>query len=204
LLGHPFAPTIAAVSENQSSPDHLSTLSRSRGWLLVGGILSLLVGFSAIGSPYVYSFVLARFLGIFALVSGAIALPLAIFGKNARHRILEALLAVARIVAGIILLNCLASSVVVITLILAIFLLVEGALMMGAAIGMRAHPGWIWMFLSGVGSLVIGLMVMNRWPSSSAAILGLFLGLHLVMNGASLLALAMVGPKSITANRATT
>jgi len=50
---------------NQSSlasaaPD----LSKSKGWLIAGGILSIFVGFSAIGSPLVFSLVIAQFLGV--------------------------------------------------------------------------------------------------------------------------------------------
>jgi uncharacterized membrane protein HdeD (DUF308 family) len=154
----------------------------------------LLVGFSAMGSPYLYSLALARFLGIFALVSGFISLPLALFGKDTRHRALEALLALVRIAAGVTLLFCLKSSVVVITFILSIFLIVEGVLLTGTSLRMRNTPGWFWTMLSGIASLVLGVMVYNRWPSDSAAVLGLFLGLHLVMNGASLLALGLAGP----------
>jgi uncharacterized membrane protein HdeD (DUF308 family) len=184
------------MSEAPSTSTSSNTPAIGRGWLILGGILSLLVGFSAMGSPYLYSMVLARFLGIFALVSGVISLPLALFGKDTRHRVLEALLALVRIAAGVTLLTCLKSSVVVITFILSIFLIVEGVLLTGASLRMRNTPGWFWTMLSGIASLVLGVMVYNRWPSDSAAVLGLFLGIHLVMNGASLLALGLAGPGS--------
>jgi uncharacterized membrane protein HdeD (DUF308 family) len=48
-----------------------------RGWLIAGGLLSVFVGFLAIGSPLFFSIVVAQFLGAFALVSGVIALGLA-------------------------------------------------------------------------------------------------------------------------------
>jgi uncharacterized membrane protein HdeD (DUF308 family) len=190
------------MSDTPSKSGSSNAPAIGRGWLIAGGILSLMVGFSAMGSPYLYSLVLARFLGIFALVSGFIALPVALFGKDTRHRVLEALLAVVRIAAGVILLNCLKSSVVVITFILAIFLIVEGVLLTGASLRLRGTPGWFLMMLSGMASLILGVMVYNRWPSDSAAVLGFFLGLHLVMNGASLLALGLGGPRPADASPA--
>ena len=49
-----------------------NTLSHRRGWLIAGWLLSIFVGFLALGSPLFFSVVLAQFLGIFALVSGVI------------------------------------------------------------------------------------------------------------------------------------
>jgi len=172
-----------------SSP--ANDLSKSRGWLIAGGILSIFVGFSAIGSPLLYSLVIAQFLALIALVSGVISLALAIFGKHKRHRVMQALSGLIRIAAGIALLNCLTTSVMVITLIFAIFLIVEGLFVSVTALAMRATPGWVWMLVSGIASLVLGVMVYNHWPSDSAAILGLFFGINLLFNGSSLLALGL-------------
>lgn len=186
------------ASPTASSSDSQS-LSISRGWLILGGMLSILVGFSAMGSPMLASFALARFLGIFALVSGIISFLLAIFGKHQGHRVMEALLGIVRIAAGVILLNCLKSSVVMITLIFAIFLLVEGVVGVLTAIRMRGNPGWAWVLFSGLSSLLLGALVYYRWPSNSLAVLGLFFGISLVMNGSSLLALGFAARKPAAA-----
>ncbi len=180
-----------------SSPSH--ALSQSRGWLIAGGILSIFVGFSAMGSPLIFSLVIAQFLGFVALISGIISLGLAIFGKHQGHRVMEALSGIIRIAAGVVLLNCLTSSVVVITLILAIFLIVEGVFVSAAAFSMRANAGWVWMLISGIASLVLGVMVYNRWPSDSGWVLGLFFGINLIFNGTSLLALGFAAGKPAAA-----
>ena len=179
------------MTNDASLSSAATDLSKSRGWLIAGGILSIFVGFSAIGSPLVFSLVIAQFLALIALVSGIIALGLAIVGKHKGHRVMEALSGLIRIAAGIALLNCLATSVMVITLIFAIFLIVEGVFVSGTALTMRATPGWVWMLVSGIASLVLGVMVYNHWPSDSAAILGLFFGINLLFNGSSLLALGL-------------
>lgn len=176
-----------------------SDLSRSRAWLIIGGILSIIVGFSAMGSPLLFSLVIARFLGLFVLVSGFISLVLAIVGKHKRHRVLEALVGLIRIAAGVLLLNCLATSVAIITLIFAIYLVAEGISTAVAAFRMGGTPGWGWMLFSGLISFCLGIMVYNRWPSGSAAILGLFFGIHLLFNGSSLLALGFSARKPATA-----
>ena len=183
------------MSNDTSLTSAATDLSKSRGWLIAGGILSIFVGFSAIGSPLVFSLVIAQFLGVVALVSGVISLALAIFGKHKGHRVMEALSGLIRIAAGIALLNCLVTSVAIITLIFAFFLIIEGVSVSVAALTMRATPGWVWMLISGLASLILGVMVYNHWPSDSAAVLGFFFGISLLFNGSSLLALGLAAGK---------
>ncbi len=175
------------------------TLSQSRGWLIVGGILSIFVGFLAMGSPYLFSLVIAQFLGIFALVSGVIALFVAIFGKHTTHRVIEAIMGLIRIAAGIALLSCVKSSVLVITLIFAIFLIVEGVFLIVTAFKIRDHKGWSWTLISGIAALVLGLMVYTRWPSDSIWVLGLFFGINSLFSGMSLLMLGFGASKPAAA-----
>ena len=162
---------------------------------MAGGLLSIFVGFLAMGSPVFFSVVIAQFLGIFALVSGVISLFVAIFGKQVTHRGLEALLAVIRIVAGIVLLRCIASSIAVITLILAVYLIVEGIFSVIGAFKMRQHYGWVWTLINGIAAIVLGIMVYNRWPSNSAWVLGMLYGIHLIFWGVSLLTLGFGAQK---------
>jgi uncharacterized membrane protein HdeD (DUF308 family) len=186
------------MANESSSSSAANDLSQSRGWLIIGGILSIFVGFSAIGSPLLFSLVIARFLGLFALVSGIISLFLAIVGKHKSHRLMEVLSGLIRIAAGVALLRCLPTSVAIITLIFAIFLVAEGVSMAVTALKMRGTPGWSWMLFSGLISFILGIMVYNRWPSGSAAMLGLFFGINLLFNGTSLLALGFSARKPTT------
>jgi uncharacterized membrane protein HdeD (DUF308 family) len=166
-------------------------LWKSRLWLIVGGVLSLLVGFSAIRSPQIYSQVFTQFLAIVILLNGGIALLLAVLGKHKGHRILEALSGLIRIAAGITLLYCLTSSMQMITLILAIFLMVEGVTVAASSLALRSTPGWFWILINGLASLALGIMIHYRWPSSTESTLGLLIGISLLFNGSTLLALGL-------------
>lgn len=180
-----------------ATPAH--ALSQSRGWMIFCGILSVFVGFLAMGSPLLFSFALVQVLAIFALVSGIISLALAIFSRHVAHRFLDAILALIRIAFGFILIRCLASSVAVITLIVAIFLTAEGISLVVGAFRMRGHKGWIWTLVSGIAGLVLGLMVWAQWPSSSLWVLGLFFGINSVFWGISLLTMGLAAPKAAAA-----
>lgn len=177
------------------SASPIEHLYQSRGWLIAAGILSIVVGFMAIGSPYVFSAVIAQVIGIFAIVSGIISLGLSIFEKHQTHRLLNALFAIIRIAAGVIILTCALTSVAMLTLVLAIFLVVEGISAVAFSFKLRGHNGWVWTLLNGVAALVLGIMVFNRWPSDAAWVLGLFYGINSLFFGSSLLALGFGAPK---------
>lgn len=185
-----------SATQPDSSRSAHTQLSQSRGWLIFSGLLSIFVGFVAMGSPFLFSVVIAQLLGIFALVSGVISLFLAIFTKHSTHRVLDGLLALIRIAAGIILLRCVASSIAVITLILAIFLIIEGISFIIGSFQMREHRGWVWTLINGIAALVLGAMVYSRWPSDSTWILGLFYGINSLFWGVSLLSMGLAAPKA--------
>ncbi|MBV9297643.1 MAG: DUF308 domain-containing protein [Verrucomicrobia bacterium] len=165
--------------------------SKSRGWLITCAILSLIVGLLALSSPLLFSFLIVQLLGVFALVSGIISLLVAIFGKDVAPRGFNAIFALVRIGAGLALLSCVRSGLNLITLIFAVYLIVEGIFEIFGAFKMREHSGRIFMLINGIVTVALGLMVYAHWPSGSAWILGLFFGINLFFNGLSQLMLGL-------------
>ena len=171
--------------------------TKSRAWLITGAVLSLIVGFLALSSPILFSFLIVRLLGVFALVSGVISLLIAIFGKDVAPRWLNAVFALVRIVAGLALLYCILSGLRVLTLVFAVFLMVDGAFGILGAFKIRAQKGWIVLLLNGVITLVLGLMVYAHWPTGSVWILGFFFGISLLCHGFALLRLGLTASKTV-------
>jgi uncharacterized membrane protein HdeD (DUF308 family) len=171
--------------------------TKSRAWLIAGAVLSLIVGFLALSSPILFSFLIVRLLGVFALVSGVISLLIAIFGKDVAPRWLNAVFALVRIVAGLALLYCIPSGLRVLTLVFAVFLMVDGAFGILGAFKIRAQKGWIVLLFNGVITLVLGLMVYAHWPTGSVWILGFFFGISLLCHGFALLRLGLSASKTV-------
>lgn len=169
----------------------------SRTWLSLGGILFVVVVAMAMASPLIFTSVLVRFLAIFILFSGAMSLALGILGKHQGYRWLEALSSVMRIAAGIALLMCLKSGVMIITLVVAIYLIVEGLFVALASFKLRPTPGWSWTLINGIAAVVPGIMVYTRWPSSNLWVLGMFFGITLLFKGAAQLALGLSSRKPL-------
>jgi uncharacterized membrane protein HdeD (DUF308 family) len=174
-------------------------MSQSRTLLITSGILFFLVGFAAMSLPVLFTAVIVRFLAIFILVSGVISLGMALVGKHKNYRLLEILSGIIRIAAGIVLLSCLKSSAVVITMAFAIYLVIEGLFVIVASLRMRSTPGWVWTLLHGIAALALGILVYRGWPYSSFSILGYFFGINLVFKGAAQFALGVAPRRAATA-----
>lgn len=48
---------------------------------------------------------------------------------------------------------------------------------------MKQAMPWIWVLLSGVITVLLGLVILAHWPVASLYVLGLFLGIDLVFAG---------------------
>ncbi|MBV8814741.1 MAG: DUF308 domain-containing protein [Verrucomicrobia bacterium] len=170
---------------------------KGRAWLITGAVASLILGFLALSSPILFSFLIVWLLGVFALVSGIISLLIAIFGKDVATRGLNAVFALVRIVAGLALLSCVPSGLRILTLIFAVFLIVEGAFAIFGALKIRQQMGWIPLLLNGIVTLALGLMVYAHWPTGSVWILGFFFGISLLFHGFALLMLGLSASNTV-------
>ena len=165
-----------------------------RGWLIFGGIVSILVGFFAIATPLLFSYLLTQLIGAFCLVSGFISLFQGAFGKQRPHRFLSALSAIIRIAAGSALFFYTVAGVAALTLVLAVVFLTEGIVCMLTALRMQKNPAWIWLLLNGVVALILGGMIYKHWPlDATEGIIGLLYGIQSIFSGATML---MVGLQS--------
>jgi len=77
------------------------------------------------------------------------------------------------------------------TLLLVVFFVVEGTGKMVSAFSYRPSSGWVWMFVSGVLSLLLALIIWNQWPVSGMWAVGVLVGVDLLSTGASMVVLAL-------------
>ena len=55
----------------------------------------------------------------------------------------------------------------------------------------EAGKPWGWVVVSGIISLLLGLMIVAKWPYSSVYVLGIFLGIDLIFIGSSWLTIGL-------------
>src|SRR5438552_76718 len=76
------------------------------------------------------------------------------------------------------------------TLLLAAFFVVGGVSRIMTALAIR-FPGRGWTLLSGMVTLLLGIVIWRQWPISGLWVIGTFVGLDLIFDGWSLVMLGM-------------
>ena len=175
-------------------PEIKTALGKSWKLLLTAGIISVVLGAVAIIVPPLASVTITYLVGILLLIGAVAFVAEAISRGSTGHRIWSALLAVLYVFAGVWLIINPVSGTITLTLILAVFFLLIGALRLIAGIASRGKvPNAGWTIVNGVLSIVIAVLVIGELPSSAAWAIGLLVGIQLLFDGIALIVAAMAG-----------
>jgi uncharacterized membrane protein HdeD (DUF308 family) len=82
-------------------------------------------------------------------------------------------------------------SVLSLAFMLAIFLLVEGILEFALYFRLRRFHHSIWLLIDGVSTLILGILMVSKWPPASPEIIGAFIGVSLMLSAVSRLIFTM-------------
>src|SRR5689334_18327287 len=175
--------TSDTVNNPQAGSDTAPLRAKS-GWIIALGVVYLIAGFIALGSVAMATVVSVLIVGIMMIVAGVVEVISAFQIKSWGKFLLWALLGVLYIIAGFVTFENPLLAAVLLTLILGASLVVSGIMRIVLAFSMKRETPWIWVALSGVITLLLGLLILARWPVSSLYILGLFLGIDLIIAGA--------------------
>lgn len=153
------------------------------GWIVALGVVFLIAGLIALGSVVMATVVSVAVVGAMMLLSGIAEIINAFGIKSWGKFFLWALLGALYVVAGIVTFQNPLLAATVLTLMLGVALIVSGFLRIFLATQMAEGAPWVWVALSGVITLLVGGMILARWPVSSLFVLGIFLGIDLVFAG---------------------
>jgi uncharacterized membrane protein HdeD (DUF308 family) len=154
------------------------------GWIVALGFVYVIAGFIALGSIIMATVASVLIVGVMMIIAGVAELFNAFQIKSWGKFLIWALLGVLYIVAGFVAFENPLFAAVVLTLMLGASLVASGIVRIILAFNMKREMPWVWVALSGVITLLLGLLILARWPINSVYILGLFLGIDLIMAGA--------------------
>ena len=163
----------------------LAPLRAKSGWIIALGVVYVIGGLIALGSVVFATVVTVYVVGFMMLICGIAEVINAFQIKSWGKFLLWLLLGALYIVAGFLTFENPLLAAAMLTLLLGVALLVSGIMRIILAFGMQEEAPWIWVALSGVITLLLGLIILAHWPVSGLYILGLFLGIDLVFAGAS-------------------
>jgi uncharacterized membrane protein HdeD (DUF308 family) len=181
---------------NSPSPHNLGegirTLRAKWGWVVALGVVFMIAGVIALGSVIAATASAVLIIGIMMIMGGVAEIIAAFNVKSWGRFAFWLFLGLLYVGAGIICIMDPFKAATVLTLFLGIALMVGGIVRMFLAWHMReAGKPWGWVVVSGIITLLLGLIIFAKWPYSSEYTLGIFLGVDLIFIGSSWLTIGM-------------
>jgi len=182
---------VGMFSYDAARSDALSEVL-AQAWWVVGlrGILGIIFGLICLLTPgiavQVFVILFAAYMlvdGVFAIISGIRA------ARNGERWGLLLLEGVVDIAAGAVAVLWPAITLVALIWVIAVWAIISGALMLGAAFGLNLDHGRWWLALGGIASIIFGVLLVIE-PFVGAVVLTMWVGAYAIVFGGVLLVLA--------------
>ena len=184
-----------AVSEETTEASHLplgalEELHRHWALFLSVGVALMALGIVATLTAGLSTIAAVDFFGWILVIAGAGVTIHAFWAKRWSGFFLQLLSGLLYLAAGWMLATHPELSAIALTLVIAISFVVQGAFRIGAALSTRID-GWDGLLVSGIITLLLGLMIWNEWPLSGVWVIGLFVGIDMFFYGGWFVSLAL-------------
>jgi uncharacterized membrane protein HdeD (DUF308 family) len=165
-------------------------------WSIIWGVLLIVFGMLAIGSPFVAAVAVNVFIAWLIVLAGVVHLILAFHAHGAGSLLWKLLVGLAYLFFGAYLIMHPVLGVASLTLVLALLFLVEGILDIALFFQMRSLRGSSWVLVDGIVTLLLGLLIYLQWPSSSAWAIGTLVGVSMIISGVTRVMLSLAVRKA--------
>lgn len=147
------------------------------------GVLTAAVGVVMILYPTATAVLSTAFLGWALLVAAVAQVIFAFSSETAGNFFLKLLLGIVYGIAGIALAILPVAGVITLTGVLGTMLIVEAILEAMIAFSVTPSMGRAGFLVSSIASLILGALILAKWPNSSAWAIGTLLGAAVLTNG---------------------
>jgi len=167
----------------------MEELRANWGWILALGMILIVLGVLALGSVVYMTLASVVFLGVLLMVGGVVQIVHAHSAKKWSGVFLYILGGILYLIIGMMVAANPGAGALALTLLLGVVFMVGGLFRIFSSLIVR-YENWGWVLLSGVITLILGILIWRQWPSSALWVIGLFIGIDLIFYGWSWVILA--------------
>lgn len=166
-----------------SDTEAIEDVKKGSGWLVILGILTVVLGLIAMGSPFLMSLAATYWVGAALLVGGLFQFIHGFKAVGWAGKIFMIVVGLLTALAGIMILARPLMGMALLTLLLAIFFIADGVCTIFAAFRCKPERGWGWLLFSGIMTVLLGVLIYAKWPLSGAMAIGILVGIRLLFAG---------------------
>lgn len=168
-----------------------AVLKRASGWSIVLGILMIIAGIVAMIEPGISGLFITIVVGWSAIFNGVAQIIFGVRTHGGWHVLLEVLLGIIYIIAGIYLLMHPVGGLLALTLIMAWCLFIYGVFALFLAFKIKPRGGWGWVLFDGIITILLGLLILKHWPMNTEWVVGTLFGISIFMSGITRLMMSL-------------
>jgi uncharacterized membrane protein HdeD (DUF308 family) len=156
-------------------------------WL---GVALIVLGVAAVLVPAVAGSAVVIVIGFILVLAGILAIARGLKAEDSVEKAMGLILGIITGLAGIAVIGHPLFGLAFLTLLLVGYFVAEGVWKIIASLRYKPATGWEWLLVSGVLSLMLGLLIWSQWPISGMWAVGVLVGVNLLGTGLALVALA--------------
>jgi uncharacterized membrane protein HdeD (DUF308 family) len=160
-----------------------SALKRGTTLGIIWAVILILCGIAALALPEIAGISTAIALSILILISGVVHLTTAAVSGSIGRYLWRTLVGIVYIIGGIWLFMHPVLGLVSFTLVLGFIFLMEGIFYILSYFPARKASGAGWLLFDGIITLVLAILILAHWPSSSAWAIATIVGVNLLISG---------------------
>jgi uncharacterized membrane protein HdeD (DUF308 family) len=169
-------------------------LRRNWGWIVALGVIQIIIGVIGLGAAVTMTVFSVLLFGSLLLVAGVLSAIHAFMEKQWAGFFCDLMTGVLYIVVGAVVVENPLRAAESLTLLVALFLMMGGMFRIVASIAGQFQQ-WGWVFLNGVVTLALGIMIWRQWPVSGLWVIGTFVGVEMIFYGWSLVMLGLAAKR---------
>ncbi len=147
------------------------------------GVIAIILGMLAMLAPGLTGLSIAMLLGFVVLIGGIVRIIWAFQAGSLGKGLLVFAIGGLTVLCGIALLANPLLAAGVLTIVLAVYFVLDGVVEITAGVQIRPQPGWGWLVFGGIVSILLGVMIWRQFPLSGPWAMGVLLGIKLFFVG---------------------
>jgi uncharacterized membrane protein HdeD (DUF308 family) len=177
---------------------NLSDIVRAPGRIGTGwGFAVMLLGILAVSAPFISGIAATSLVSVLITAAGLTMTTYAFKAGSFGKGLLQFLFGGITVVCGVAMFMTPMFSMWTLTALLIAYFVVDGGFAIYSGIKGRPEPGYGWVIVSGIASIVLAVLLYRQWPDSGKYAVGLLVGIRLIFSGWSIAMLGMLGDATV-------
>lgn len=180
--------------------EYADSLRKGGTRIKILGVVSMILGMLAMLAPGLTGFSVILLLGLIVLIAGIVQIFWAFKAEAAGKKYLLLIIGLMTLICGILLVANPLFASGVLTILLAIYFVLDGFFEIAASFQRKPVEGWGWLLFGGIVSVFLGLLIWRQYPLSGVWAMGILIGIKLFFIGLIMVTVGSVWRSAAASN----